>query len=184
MDRHQLSDQAVSMEERLKALAPRDVSDHAMDCYDETIDQFFEGVDETSLGIIESYPIPKNRSGRWLWTSAAVLVVGVGGLLSGLWTINDPSLRVVGDANSPSAFGTDGDVYEAEVSTFTFVKSVNWVEGHQDDGVIIPSDGGAPHYRHRYQIVDEEQMRDEVTGAIVTVRRPRQEVITVPVTHF
>jgi hypothetical protein len=61
---------------------------------------------------------------------------------------------------------------------------VNRVDARADDGLIIPEDGAVPYYRYRYHVVDEEQVQDKKSGTVITLRQPRLEILTVPVTQF
>lgn len=172
MDSGKKIDQIAALEHKLQSWAIRDVSDAARERYDGTIDQLV-GVGASGSHLIAQKPETNGKS--WIWSSAAIVVLGVT-----LWFVGHlQSLEV---PSSGVAFTTSfkNEFY----SDFTVIKSVNRVSAHEDDGLIIPSDGSTPHYRYRYHVVDEEQVRDEQTGTVITLRHPRQEVVTMPVTNF
>ncbi|MFK7912224.1 MAG: hypothetical protein AB8F34_16740 [Akkermansiaceae bacterium] len=174
MDSNRPVDYLSSLEQRLQAIATRDISNEAMDRLDDVIDGFSEQAAAGSTGIIDQHPATQGANRSWLWAGAAAIVVIGGGWLLGFMGVND----------SPSDSVENTITLNDDVVAFTLLKSVNRVDAYEHDGLIIPRDGGAPHYRHRYHIVDEEKIRDERTGTIVTVRQPRQEVVTMPVTQF
>lgn len=173
MDKDSLPNRLDALEQRLRAIAPRDVSSAAMQRCDETIDALADGAAGKRTGTAGEQAA-RSALRPWAWASAAAVVVGAAVWLPALWDADDaPALAAGHDPSSGT--GAPG---------FVLLKSTNRVDGHEDDGLIIPTDGSAPHYRHRYHIVDEEQVRDEKTGTVVTLRQPRQEVIRVPVTQF
>ncbi len=89
------------------------------------------------------------------------------------------------DGLAPSSLAVTDPVSEVWGSSeLVVLKTTNRVDGLEDDGLILPLDGSAPHYRYRYHVIDEERVRDEKTGTVITLRQPRQEVVTVPVTQF
>ncbi len=182
MDRNHQPEHFSALEDRLRSIATRDVSDVAMEQYDDTIDGLVAAQNDepdSKAAIIERQPAVQGAPRSWVWKSAAAITLGAVSWFAGFWNSgeNGPTDVAFNNSDAPASETTMG-------SEFTLLKSVNRVDGHESDGLIIPIDGSIPHYRHRYHIVDEEQMRDEQSGAIVTIRQPREEVITVPVTNF
>ena len=174
MDKNKLSDRNLSLEARLSAIALRDVSEEAMRHYDDTIDEMSSGISTEPLSMVGKNVSSRKRRNPWVWTSAAAITLMVTGWISGFWTTNDRSAYSLSQLS----------LAKQDTSSFTLLKSVNRVDAFEDDGLIIPEDGGKPHFRRRYHIVDEDQVRDDETGTIVTLRHPRQEVVTTPITLF
>ncbi len=171
MGREKQSDDIKDLERRLESWATHDISEDAQLSCDDLINRL-AGIEasEKSLDMISS-----GRRKPWLWSSAAALTLG---LL--IWIAYDKTIFKESDASLVTA----DSITAVQTSDFTLLRSVNRVDAREDDGLIIPNDGTAPYYRYRYHVVDEEQVRDKETGAVITLRQPRQEVITVPVTQF
>jgi len=154
------SDRFSSLEDKLRGLVPPAISEAGQERLENTVDQ-----------LVGEKLIPFYRSN--FWRAAAVVT-----LSSALvWSVFKSN-----ELNQP-------DVSTALVSVnspapMELLTSTNRIDGRQDDGLIVPTDGRAPHYRYRYSVTDEERVRDPETGTIVTLRQPRQEIITVPVTQF
>ncbi len=88
------------------------------------------------------------------------------------------------EESSPSVARLDSSGETVNPSELVVLSSINRVDGREDDGLIIPENGSSPHYRYRYRVTDEEQVRDNETGTVITLRQPRQEIVTIPVTQF
>ncbi|HCL97874.1 MAG TPA: hypothetical protein DHW77_08930 [Verrucomicrobiales bacterium] len=177
MDKFHQPAYLITLEERLHAIAPRDLSDTAKQECDVYIDKLViasgKNLNE-EVALSDELPTSKKLPRSWIWKSAAAITLGIASWLVGFWSS--------GEVASPDAARLVVDLPVR--SDFTLLKSVQRVGGHESDGLIIPTDGSGPHYRHRYHIIGEQQMRDMGSGAVITIRQPRQEVITVPVTNF
>jgi|GEM_PF-906107 hypothetical protein len=173
MDKYHQPANLIALEERLRAIAPRDLSDAARQECDVNIDKLVISAGKNRNEEV-ALPASKKLPRSWIWKSAAAITLGIVSWLVGFWSAEDVSSLDAGRlvVDPPAR------------SDFTLLKSVQRVGGHESDGLIIPADGSGPHYRHRYHIIGEQQMRDKGSGAVITIRQPRQEVITVPVTNF
>jgi hypothetical protein len=63
------------------------------------------------------------------------------------------------------------------------LKQTNLVGETEDAGMLADSDGGMLRVL-RYQVVEEEFIRDKRSGMTVRVTEPREETVLIPVTSF
>ena len=63
------------------------------------------------------------------------------------------------------------------------IRQTERVEDAAPEGWLSETDGVA-HRAWRVRVIDEDRVRDVETGYEVTVSRPREEVILMPVTAF
>ncbi len=156
-----------SIEEKLNRLVPSGVSTRAQRGLEDTIDRLAAA---SGLGDGSGSP---GVMAHWAWKAAAVVALIAAPVvmfrtLPGK-TVESPALAAI----TPEA-----------AAGLVVLSSTQQIVATEDDGLIIPEDGGTPHYRFRYQVSDEERLRDPETGTIVTLRQPRQEIHTIPVTLF
>ena len=70
-----------------------------------------------------------------------------------------------------------------EESGIVLLRQTERVEDAEPEGWLSETDGVA-HRAWRVRVIDEDRVRDVKTGYEVTVSRPREEVILMPVTTF
>jgi len=161
-----------SIEEKLARLVPPALSEDGQSRMENMIDEL-AGVDVEVLSRV-------NRR-SWIWKAVAaivVLTVPVVMIQRGEdQPVVDASLAMVDD-DMTTGFAEDLS------SSMVLLKSVKLIDARENDGLIVPDDGAAPHYRYRYRVIDEEVVRDPESGVEITLRQPRQEVVTIPVTQF
>ena len=156
-----------SIEEKLARLLPPALSEDAQHEMEALIDDL-AGVDDVHASGFEWK--------AWSWKVAAamaLLAVPVVMISKNNRPFADASLAIL-----------DTDLAHSLSPEMVLLKSTRLIDGRENDGLIVPSDGSAPHYRYRYHVIDEEQVRDPESGSVITIRQPRQEVVTIPVTHF
>lgn len=168
-------DKYQSIEDKLNGLLPPSISEQGQARMEDTIDQL-AALETAKIAQItkaaESDNGPWPSSGSWKAAAAlALLVVPV------MMFFNK-------EESSPSVARLDSGGETANLSELVVLSSVNRIDGREDDGLIIPENGSSPHYRYRYRVTDEEQVRDDETGTVITLRQPRQEIVTIPVTQF
>ncbi|MBT8038456.1 MAG: hypothetical protein KJO21_13030 [Verrucomicrobiae bacterium] len=172
-------DKYQSIEEKLSRLIPPSVSDDGQVMLGKTIDELaglepcIESSSDRDGATISSSSWVQGWSWKALAAAAAVALLVVPSVMLQNRDDASPALAV-----SDLAGGSLVSAREV------ILKSSNRILGQEEDGLIIPHDGRAPHYRYRYHVTDEEQIRDAQTGTIVTLSQPRQEVVTIPVTQF
>lgn len=157
-----------SIEEKLSRLIPPALSEEGQRGLEDLIDE---------LAGVEADADFEATPNRWLWkVAAAVAILAVPVVMThrrGDSPVMDTSLAQL-----------DVDVTLGVSPEMMLLKSIQMIDAREDDGLIVPSDGTAPHYRYRYRVIDEEVVRDPETGVEITLRQPRQEVVTIPVTQF
>lgn len=178
-------DKFQSIEDKLSQLIPSSVSEEGQMKMEESIDELADSssnVAETATPVASSEDAPRQTgkgSSFWPWKVAAAIVLLVVPAVMFKW--NPSSV----DSLSPTSLAVTDPVSEVWGSSeLVILKATNRVDGLEEDGLILPLDGSGPHYRYRYHVIDEERVRDEKTGTVITLRQPRQEVVTVPVTQF
>jgi hypothetical protein len=72
---------------------------------------------------------------------------------------------------------------DAAESGIELIRQTERVEDAEPEGWLSETDGVA-HRAWRVRVIDEDRVRDVETGYEVTVSRPREEVILMPVTAF
>lgn len=165
-------DNFLSIEDKLSRLVPSSVSEAGQQKLEETIDQ---------LAMVKADPVMEPEVGSvrstvtWPWKAAAALALLA--VPAVMFKLKDPLSGQLLASNDPAV-----DVWNSSV--LVVLKTTNRIDRREDDGLIIPDDGSAPHYRYRYHVTDEEQVRDTETGTVITLRQLRQEVVTIPVTEF
>ncbi len=169
-------DRPTSIEEKLRRLAPASISEDGQAMLGQAIDQL-AGVEPHLAQMHGGNPAGTSRFRMkdWPWTKAAA-ALAVLAVPTMMWLNQNnsaPALTTTASASDPMA-----------ASGLVILKSTNRIDGRVEDGLIIPRDGSKPHYRYRYSVTAEEQVRDAQTGTIITLRQPRQEVVTIPVTQF
>lgn len=175
-------DKFQSIEDKLRQLAPPAISEEGQLMLEETIDELAgESLKEEGLAtVVQGTAISAVNNGRsgWLWKSAAAIaLLAVPAVIIQFKSLKSNTVPASLAVTTPA-----GDVLN--YSELVLLKSTNRIDASEDDGVIIPNDGSAPHRRYRYFVIDEEQVRDEETGTIIILRQPRREVVTIPVTKF
>ena len=63
------------------------------------------------------------------------------------------------------------------------LKQTNLVGETEDAGMLADTDGGMLRVL-RYQVIEEEFLRDKRSGMTVRVTEPREETVLIPVTSF
>jgi len=161
--------QFKSIEEKLAQLVPPALSDEGQRKLEDLIDDF-SGVD-TDLEKSNVGRFPKG----WMWKAVAVLALST-------------SLVIIRSTLVPeerTALLTHYDqATHDKTSEMVVLTSTELISGQENDGLIVPQDGTTPHYRYRYHVIDEEQVKDPDSGLVITLRQPRQEVLTIPITQF
>jgi len=165
-------DKYQSMEEKLNGLLPPSISEQGQSRMEDVIDQLagLEAAEivQTAGSDDKAWP----SSGSWKVAAAlALLAVPVVMFLT-----KEEPLSSIAQLDSSTEL--------RDLSALVVLSSINRIDGREDDGLIIPENGSSPHYRYRYHVTDEEQVRDDETGTVITLRQPRQEVVTIPVTQF
>jgi len=157
-----------SIEDSLRQLIPSSLSEDGI----QRMDAVIEDLSKDGVAALKG---GRGRAWYLLWRAAAIVILLL--LPATLFYIYQDETGVSGVAS----VGVANDMLDSELE---LVKTTNHLTETQDDGLIIPDDGGVPHHRLRYYIVDEEQLRDSKTGVEVVVRQPRYEIVTIPVTLF
>ena len=157
-----------SIEEKLARLIPPALSEEGQTSMEDLIDEL-AGVEADDHSGMSSKP--------WLWkVAAAVAILAV------------PVVMIQQRGDSPamdtSLARLDTDVTLDVSPEMMLLKSIKMIDARENDGLIVPNDGSAPHYRYRYRVIDEEVVKDPETGVVITLRQPRQEIVTIPVTQF
>lgn len=162
-----------SIEAKLEALLPPALSEQGLKDMEAQIDDLAGVQASDSLASVE-FPWTS-----WAWKAVAVIVV----LLVAIVMVNQDADV---DRDTTVAVVDSEAIFLAQLNQpeMVLLKSTKLVDGRESDGLIVPANGTAPHFRYRYRVVDEEQVRDPMTGTVITLRQPRQEVITIPVTEF
>ena len=171
-----------SIEDKLSQLIPSAVSERGLERIDDAIDQLAL----TSNGVCDAESeMPSGKVSRYgwhkigIWKSAAILVL----LIVPAVILNLKTGSA--DLNGEAFLASNANLTIPENSTgMVVLKTTNWIDSSQDDGLIIPDDGSAPHHRYRLYVIDEDKVRDDKTGIVVTVRGSSHEVVTIPVTEF
>lgn len=168
-------DDLSSIEEKLCGLAPPAISDEGQARMEEIID-LLAGESEGTNGTWSG----SSSSGKsWTWKVAAAMALFAVPVVMVTETPEDaPVTPLVMNST------TEATSVSETLTDLILLRSTYRIDGQEDDGLIIPADGGAPHYRYRYHVTNEERVRDSETGTVITLRQPRQEVLTVPVTRF
>ena len=162
-------EQFKSIEEKLAQLLPPALSDEGQRRLEDMIDDL-SGVDAD---------LEKSNAGRspkgWVWKAVAVLALST-------------SIVIIGSTLVPeertALLTHDDQATHGKTSEMVVLTSTKLIGGRENDGLIVPNDGTTPHYRYRYQVIDEEQVKDPDSGLVITLRQPRQEVLTIPITQF
>ena len=170
-----------SIEDKLSQLIPSAVSDHGLERMDEAIDQLAltsnGGRDtecELPSGKVGKYGWPKMGG---VWKSAAILALLI--VPAVILNVKTRSTNLNGEV-----FLASNAIIPENPSGMVVLKTSNWIDSSEDDGLIIPDDGSTPHHRYRLYVIDEDKVRDDKTGIVVTVRGSSHEVVTIPVTEF
>ena len=169
-------DKYPTIEERLSQLTPPAISENGQAMLGQTIDEL-AGV-EPCLDQVHGGKNPavtvRSRMKDWPWKAAAAVAL-----------LAVPAVMLIDQDDASPSLTTNASTGDPLFSSeLVVLKSTNRIDGREEDGLIIPRDGSSPHYRYRYHVTDEEQIRDDQTGTIVTLRQPRQEIVTIPVTQF
>ena len=178
-------DKYRAMEEKLHRLVPVALSSEAQQRMEDTIDDLigvdheFEAAAVAKLAVSE--PVFSGAFSRIFSTLSDGLlqpiVMAKAALIIGVVTLSVLVMRSQSDTDriTLAHVGISG-----EDSELLLLSSVSHVEGIEDDGVIYPDDGTAPHYRYRYKVLHEDEVVDALTGTVVTVLQPSYEVVTIP----
>ncbi len=155
-----------SIEEKLAQLVPPALSDEGQRKLEDMIDDL-SGVDTE---------LEKSNAGRfakgWVWKAAAVLVVSASIVFIRSTFIHEEHIALLTHAD------------QSHLAEMVVLSSTKVIGGRENDGLIVPIDGTTPHYRYRYHVIDQEQVKDPDSGLVITLRQPRQEVLTIPITQF
>ena len=162
-------EQFKSIEEKLAQLLPPALSDEGQRRLEDMIDDL-SGVDAD---------LEKSNAGRspkgWVWKAVAVLALST-------------SIVIIGSTLVPeertALLTHDDQATHGKTSEMVVLTSTKLIGARENDGLIVPNDGTTPHYRYRYHMIDEEQVKDPDSGLVITLRQPRQEVLTIPITQF
>lgn len=151
-------DKYQAIEERLHSLMPAALSDEAQARLEDQIDQL-SGVEPSQASSNKEITL------KILIKAAAVIVLTA-----------IPFLMKNSKLDTVAASG--------KISDLVVVNSTNRMEGMSEDGLVYPDDGSAPYFLYRFEVSNEEQLRDAYTGTVITVSQPSYEVVTIPQTVF
>ncbi len=171
-------DKYQSIEDKLNSLVPPSISEHGQSRMEDAIDQL-AGLEQAGPSKIDEMPATLTKkwnkgNGGGGWKAAAALAL-----------LAVPVVMFLNkEESAPSIAHLDSGTEVVNLSELVVLRSMNRIDGREDDGLIIPVNGSSPHYRYRYRVTDEEQVRDDETGTVITLRQPRQEIVTIPVTRF
>jgi hypothetical protein len=158
-----------SIEEKLAQLVPPALSDEGQRNLEDLIDDL-SGVD-ADLAKSNAARFPKGL----VWKAAAVLALSASIVI----------IRSTFVLEDHTALLTHNDqVAHSNIAEMVVLSSTKLIGGRENDGLIVPIDGTTPHYRYRYHVIDQEQVKDPDSGLVITLRQPRQEVLTIPITQF
>ena len=162
-------DQFKSIEDKLARLVPPALSCEGQRKLEDLIDNLSEADEPRAKSHFHIRP-----KGLF-WAAAAVLFFSASIVLvrPALFSEEKKSLTAISNQ-------TD----HARGSEMVVLTSTKLIDGRKNDGLIVPIDGASPHYRYRYHVIDEEQVKDPDSGLVITLRQPRQEILTIPVTQF
>jgi hypothetical protein len=147
------------IEKALSRLMPAAISEEGKRSLDELID----GLAATDK-VVE---LPRKSGWPWVGGIAAAAAAVV-------IALNLPTADPVGPSVAEEAF---------EESGIVLLRQTERVENAEPEGWLSETDGVA-HRAWRVRVIDEDRVRDVKTGYEVTVSRPREEVILMPVTTF
>lgn len=151
-----------SIEDKLYGLMPMAISDQAQADIELQIDQL--------TGLVADIPkVQKNTFWKPLIQVAAMITLAV---------------TVFFFQKREDTQSVKRSIVLKDEPELTLINTTNRVQGLESDGLIYPDDGTIPHYRYRYKVSNEELIRDEATGLVITVTQPSHEVVTIPVTYF
>lgn len=150
------------IEKALSRLMPAAISEEGKRSLDELID---------GLAATEKVVELPRKSG-WPWAGAIAAAAA-----AVVIALNLPST----DSDVPGA----GPVVEesSEEEGIVLIRQTERVADAEPEGWLSETDGVA-HRAWRVRVIDEDRVRDVKTGYEVTVSRPREEVILMPVTSF
>lgn len=172
-----------SIEEKLRRLVPPALSEEGQFRLEETVDRL-AGVQSEG----ESSSSSRSEARVFVWPWKAVAVVAALAIPVIMIQSYDPedTDRSLAQVELPISVDQSSQMISQKVwpQEMLLLRSTKLIDAQVDDGLIVPVNGSAPHYRYRYRVVDEERVRDLETGIVVTLRQPRQEVVTIPVTQF
>lgn len=166
-----------SIEAKLQRLVPPSLSEDGELRLEEAVDRL-AGVQSRG----ESQGRPAAGNAAWLWKAVAVVAVLVIPVVMIQFADRDAEDSSLAQVDPSISLNVASEM--ANLQEMVLLKSTKLIDGRVDDGLIVPDDGATPHYRYRYRVVDEEQVRDLESGSVITIRQPRQEVVTIPVTQF
>lgn len=150
------------IEKALSRLMPAAISEEGKRSLDELID----GLAATEK-VVE---LPRKSGWPWAGGIAAAAAAAV-------IALNLPTADPVG----PSVLAIAEEAFEE--SGIVLLRQTERVENAEPEGWLSETDGVA-HRAWRVRVIDEDRVRDVKTGYEVTVSRPREEVILMPVTTF
>jgi hypothetical protein len=162
-------EQFKSIEEKLAQLVPPALSDEGQRKLEDMIDDL-SGVDPD---------LEKSNAARflkgWVWNAAAVLALSTSIIFIRSSFIDEEHIELLTHADH---------IAHSPLAEMVVLSSTKLIGGRENDGLIVPIDGTTPHYRYRYHVIDQEQVKDPDSGLVITLRQPRQEVLTIPITQF
>ena len=171
-----------SIEDKLSQLVPSAVSEHGLEQMNDTIDQLALTASE-GYNIEREMPTGKARNNGWpkigVWKAAAILVLFI--VPAVILKINMGSADLKREVFSASIAAPN---IPENPTGMKVLNTTQRIHSSEHAGVIIPDDGSAPQQCRSFVFIDEDQMRDEQTGTLVTVRASRLGVVTIPVTEF
>lgn len=178
-------DRINSIEAKLERLVPSTLSEEAQTEMEDSIDVLagLDGISHVSVKRFRPHP--------W-WVGKLAVAMTAVAMLALLFHMRQaqPGDRVkaavldrlaMPDRSLELAVNSQDGV---TAPSWELLKSVQMIDGRENDGLILPKDGSAPYYRYRYRVVDEEKVKDAESGEVITLRHPRQEVLTVPLMDF
>lgn len=164
------------IEKALSKLLPSAYSEQGQQRLDELIDRL--AAEETFFEMPEPEKAePKRRVWAWgIGAAAAAVVV----------SLSMPPAATGISGETPALVGNPAVVPAASVDAgdgIVLLGQVERVEAAEPEDWVSETDGVA-HRAWRFRVVDEELVQDVQTGYEVTVSRPREKVVLMPVTAF
>ena len=159
---------AEQIEESLKRLAPAALSERASESIGSMIDSLATSDADEADEQIESITGRRGWRGPAAWSGiAAAVVIGV----------------VFSWSQRPDEAGPVAQPDQMAVPGFEWVGRTDQV-GELEDGGLLADESGRVHRMVRYQVIEEEVVRDGRSGAMMRVTGPREELMLVPVSTF
>lgn len=159
---------AEQIEESLKRLAPAALSERASESIGSMIDSLATADADEADEQIESITPRRGWHRPVAWSGIAAAVV-LGLVFAWSQRPQDPGPVAQSDGMA--------------VPGFEWVGRTDHV-GELEDGGLLADESGRVHRVVRYQVIEEEVIRDGRSGAMMRVTGPRDELMLVPVSTF